>query len=1593
MDSQRLRRAFGVTMTPTPTRQTSLAQRRTVRRKGRVLAWLRNNTPQKEHKGLDRVAEALFGAVSAHAADLSVEEWGAVVRTAHRFLARSGPEEDLAKILPAGWDLAVANLEECCGAPVDTTTTTVLIRCQDSPFIFEAVRNFLRKRGIHIFLSLHPVLDHDGGSEQLIYLQIDKLLHPQRLAEMRLGIAWLLRGVMLSIDDFAHFNTRLAALATELEEGNGNHEVAAFVEWLVDDHFIFLGYQAFETDGRGKPYRPVRRTGLGMFRDQRVLERLLPGLGEEVAAGVGALRAMLEMDFSPAGTRVAYHNEPVECLMLETRSRAGRRRRHCLVGRLSRGGVLMRSSAVPYLRAKLAAIQEARGRTGGRYQRREIEALFNYFPKRELLYSPVADLIQRFDEVLSVQGDEGLSVGYRLGKGDAYWAVTVGLPRTRFGEATAWTIAGVVAEAFGRPVVDRVEGLGDAVGVLVFYLPASGAAPPPTAVALHERIRDALTEWEDELLRLLVERYGEHPAFVLLHRYGPRLPVVYKECTDPRVALADVERLERLVETAGPLPYCTDNDRGELQLRIIAAAPLDLMALIPTLRNLGLAASDELLARLKRAPGKPAVHVVTLGGSDAHLTAVRACQDALCEALAAVLRGEMQDDPSNALILQAGLSPKAVRWFRALRGYLLQVNQSLMETGVLRTVLTYPAAIAALYDYFTARFDPDLAGDRDGAVAQAARRFAERLAEVTGLADDEILRGLFNIVAATVRTNYFTPEGDHYLALKIDSQAIDKMPEPRPLVEIFVHARGMEGIHLRGGRVARGGLRWSDRPDDFRTEVLGLMKAQMVKNSVIVPVGSKGGFVLRRTAFASRDEQMGHLRAQYQTFVAGLLGLTDNVVAGRVVHPPGLVIHDGDDPYLVVAADKGTAHLSDAANEVAARRGFWLGDAFASGGARGYDHKKEAITARGAWECVKRHFRELDRDIQNEPFTVVGIGDMDGDVFGNGMLMSRHIRLQVAFNHRHIFLDPDPDPARSYKERERLFRLPGSAWSDYHPALISSGGGVFARTAKAIELVPNVRDMLATKRATVSGEELIRLALTMAVDLLYNGGIGTYIKASAESHVDVRDKANDRVRVDACDARARVVCEGGNLGVTQLGRLEYAARGGRINTDAVDNSAGVDLSDHEVNLKLLCQVAMEQGRLKDGAARDRLLVQVTGEVAALCLADNYHQSACVSLDQRRGRESAAPFVSLIERRVADGVLPAAEERVPVGEALEEAVKAHDGLLRPTLCTLLGYEKMRLEAAITDSPLVDLPGAEYYLRAYFPTVFVRRFGDLLERHPLRAEIIATVMVNKIVNQAGITFFSEMEEETGAPPWEIAHAYLVAERITDADSYRDWLAKLDNKMEAAVQYDLALRQEELLGHLTLRLLNRSPEERPAFVDIAHYRRQVRAFEASFVGGDHAREVVALRQQGVPAPLAQHAARLSRLRGIFEVIDLHQEMGTPFVAIGQCLVVVGDTLCLDELRTRLADLAVDGEWQEQARHDLLEEVSRLRYRLVTAVLRRHSQRHTVAAAVDAFFAERGEPLRAYRERLAALVASDRADAVMFSVVLHQLRELLPE
>jgi glutamate dehydrogenase len=710
-----------------------------------------------------------------------------------------------------------------------------------------------------------------------------------------------------------------------------------------------------------------------------------------------------------------------------------------------------------------------------------------------------------------------------------------------------------------------------------------------------------------------------------------------------------------------------------------------------------------------------------------------------------------------------------VEVLRTLRNHLVQVRPN-YNADTINGVLVRNSGVArAMFEEFGAKFDPRLHGDRKAAVNEANERFRHALDSVASLVDDEILRALENLVGAAVRTNFYQHPERPVISVKVDSSRVDGMVSPRPMFEIYVHSRRLEGIHLRGGKVARGGIRWSDRHDDFRTEILGLMKTQMVKNSVIVPVGSKGGFVLKGT-LPPRPALDGYLVDRYRQFISGLLDVTDNLVDGAVAHPPDVVRHDEDDPYLVVAADKGTAHLSDTANQVSAQYGFWLGDAFASGGSVGYDHKKEGITARGAWECVKHHFRNLGVDVQAQPFTMAGVGDMSGDVFGNGALLSRTTRLVAAFDHRHIFIDPSPDPERSFVERERMFALPRSSWRDYDASLISRGGGVYERTAKSIKVSAEARALLDIDKAEVSGEEMIRRILTARVDLLYNGGIGTYVKASAEDDAAVGDRTNDRVRVDARDVRARVVAEGGNLGLTQRARVEYWAGGGLINTDAVDNSGGVDMSDHEVNLKILLDLLVRSGVIKSRQERNRLLAEMTDEVSNLVLVDNAQQARAITLDGLRSAARYEEHVSLLEDLVKAGIVSRKDDALPKREELLASPARDRGLPRPVLAVLLGHTKNWAFKALLATPVVDSATARPFLDAYFPKRLREGYAKHFEAHPLRREIIATCVVNHLINHAGVGFLHRAMAATGAEVGPVVEAYLEADREKGGASAR-------------------------------------------------------------------------------------------------------------------------------------------------------------------------------------------------------------------------------
>jgi glutamate dehydrogenase len=816
------------------------------------------------------------------------------------------------------------------------------------------------------------------------------------------------------------------------------------------------------------------------------------------------------------------------------------------------------------------------------------------------------------------------------------------------------------------------------------------------------------------------------------------------------------------------------------------------------LGNLGLTVTDELRVPLILPEGRQGyLYRLELQASPGRIASLLKEMDRFVDALRALDEGRTADDPLNGLILDANLSYREVELLRTLRSHLLQIRSNYNMDTVNRVLMANAEVARALFRLFEARFDPKRVGDRAEAIKKCSHETQKALETVKSLFDDEILRAFNNLITCILRTNYYQQPERPVISIKVDSQKVEGMSLPRPMVEVYVRSPLLEGIHLRDGRVARGGIRWSDRHDDFRMETLGLMKTQTLKNVVIVPVGSKGGFVLKGKMPAG-SAMDAYLSDRYREYISGLLDITDNIIDGVVLHPPEVVLHDGDDPYLVVAADKGTAHLSDTANGVSSQYGYWLGDAFASGGSAGYDHKKIGITGKGAWECIKHHFRNLGIDIQDQVFTVCGIGDMGGDVFGNAMLCSRAIKLVAAFNGDHLFIDPDPDPARSYEERKRLFHLEHSTWRDYNLAAISPGGGIFDRSAKAIPLTPEIRSLLDIDGATASGEEIVRSVLAARVDLLYDGGIGTYVKSSNESHAQVGDRANDRVRINGVEVRARVVGEGGNLGFTQKARVEYWMRGGVMNTDALDNSGGVDMSDHEVNIKILLDMLVRKGVIGSREERNQILVEMTDEVAAAVLAHNIQQSRALTLDGMRSAAQYEDFVGLIDQMVAGDVIHRAEESVVLREDLLNVKSRDRGLPRPLLAVLLAYNKMWAFARILHTEFPDSAAAGPFIDSYFPKRLRVAFAPFFADHPLRREIAATEAVNYVVNNGGIGLIPRLTKASGSDLHTVVSSYLDLDRRSGLPDLRQHF--LNGGLDAVAEHRALLRAEDALETAT-------------------------------------------------------------------------------------------------------------------------------------------------------------------------------------------------
>ncbi|MGR8931235.1 MAG: NAD-glutamate dehydrogenase domain-containing protein [Gammaproteobacteria bacterium] len=1015
--------------------------------------------------------------------------------------------------------------------------------------------------------------------------------------------------------------------------------------------------------------------------------------------------------------------------------------------------------------------------------------------------------------------------------------------------------------------------------------------------------------WIEDLRVVLQRALGETTGFRLWQKYHVLFPDDYQAVIPSRLAVRDVLRLEQILEVKklGVDLFKPDTQYPHYRLHFYTYRERYLDEFIPVLENLHLRVMDQVQFSFSVDGITLAVKSFTIKAATSESVPFNRIKKRLLETIQAVFEGRAENDPLNQLVLMAGLSWHECDVLRTYRNYFLQLNHWTSKASVHHALVNNPRVAQGLFDYFEARFRPNPVWQesfvREEQVLFPLRlQLLENIAAVSNINDDRILRVIFNLIDATVRSNFHKRRlmEDYFIAIKIHSLGVIDMQAPRPHYEIYVHGVDMEGIHLRGGKVSRGGIRWSDRIDDFRTEILDLMQTQISKNALIIPTGAKGGFVVKANIMERDNKEAG--KTAYIRFIRGLLDLTDNYRDDVVVSPDGIVVHDDPDPYLVVAADKGTAKFSDIANEVAEAYRFWLGDAFASGGSNGYDHKLLGITARGAWECVKRHFRELGKDIQAQPFTVIGIGSMDGDVFGNGMLLSTCIRLRAAFSGQHIFLDPEPLPNDGpFKERQRLFETPGSSWNDYDRRLISTGGGVYNRTDKDIPVSAELRSWLGVRYKSVDGETLIQLLLKAPVELLWLGGIGTYIKASSEKSEDVGDRANDNVRVDACDVKALVVGEGANLGFTQKARIEYALRGGRIDTDAVNNSAGVDTSDHEVNLKILLSRLHNKGLVED---YQRLFTDMTPAVCELVLADNIAQSLCLSLEQRRCAEDPAKFIQVAERLESAGKLDRAVESFPTTKEMQ--ARPGQALTRPELAVLMSASKMYLTEQLESKPqLLERECHDRYLQAYFPAEFRARFSEHLVGHPLSNQIKATMMSNRIINQAGCGFLVQDESDAeGMMPY--ANSYLIFDHVIEAESLRSAIRQLDNRVAADKQYQLELQLEQTLTALAGWSVDQDQNDCPNADTIAHYQHALNEYQDFLkrqVGDELLVQVDSHQQAGIPSELAEKLAIVVNLKDFLFMLDLAERTKYDYMTLQRLLDDIDENLGTREIEQRLA------------------------------------------------------------------------------------------
>ena len=1511
--------------------------------------------------------------------------------------------------------------------------TVVQIVTDDMPFLVDSVSAALSRAQHSIHLVIHPIymVKRDGAgnlvdvlaeevtnatnvpsgysTESWMCFEIDRETDDEDLRHLEDQLQHVLADVRAAVEDWSRMRDKARDIARNLVDPGSREfdleqrqEASAFLTWLADDHFTFTGYCEY-SHSQSSDLQSVPGTGLGILRadSSETDSELRPH----------ALLLVTKSDTRSMVHRSSYTDHVSLAKTDETGKVIGEYR---FIGLYSSSAYTQSVFEIPMVAAKAQSVVDAFALGSESHSGKDLVQFLETYPRDQIFQATAQELEVIARGVLQLQERRQVKIFVRDEVLGRYASVLVYFPRDRYNTDVRLKMEQVLLDTYGADNVDFTARLTDSVLARLHFevrMPVGVHTPPVNLETLESALAHATRFWEDDFADELLSQRGEEEMVRITRAWKTAFPESFKEDIPARDAVEHLLRLEALEsQEVGAISVAlnasSDADEGARRFTIYRLGkPITLSSVLPMLHDMGIEVIDERAYDIRRAGAHTAwVYDFGIGFEESETPGLDTLSQRFCETFMSAWSGDIDTDGFNALVVHGGLNARNVAIIRAYSAYLRQAGTPFSQGYLQQVLRTNVGIVQKVLDLFRARFDPEYSGDRADAEVQLVGAINSALDEVSSLDHDRIMRASVALVRATLRTNVYQLDADgkpqSVMAFKLDPRRVPDLPLPLPMFEIWVFSPRVEGIHLRFATVARGGLRWSDRLEDFRTEVLGLVKAQMVKNTVIVPSGAKGGFVVKRGPEPTdRDAWLAEGIACYQMFIGALLDVTDNLIKGDTVAPVNVVRHDSDDPYLVVAADKGTATFSDIANKISLDRGFWMGDAFASGGSIGYDHKAMGITARGAWESVKRHFLELGIDCQAEEFTAVGVGDMSGDVFGNGMLLSEHTRVIAAFDHRHIFLDPNPNAAASFAERQRLFALPRSSWEDYSPTLISSGGGVFPRNAKSLPISPEIRVALdiQSDSESMTPSELISHILRARVDLLWNGGIGTYVKSQSETNSQVGDKANDSLRVDGQQLRARVVGEGGNLGFTQLGRIEAARSGVKLNTDAIDNSAGVDTSDHEVNIKILLDQAVISGALQPDA-RNVLLATMTDEVGLQVLRDNYEQNAI--LEQSRSHSDAMLRVHqrLMQGLESQELLNRTVEYLPTDSAIDSLHASGLGLTSPELAVLMAYVKIDLKSVRADDELFDEEWAQELLAHYFPTALRQKYSDLMPTHPLRRQIIATVLANDMVNHGGITFAWRAMEETGAGTSEVLRAYRVSREIFNFSALWSQIEALDGRVSTECQTELYLESRRLLDRATRWFLQTRGGRLDVSGEISRFQSTVAQMSPLIPGmlrgaereryDNHAARLVAL---GAPAELAGRIAGLLDEFSLLDIVDIALKADADAQHVTSLYFSMSERFEVDRLLAHITHLPRDDRWASNARSALRSDLYAALAGLTSRVVNATENTENVDSRILAWEERFAEGVARTRATLGEIAISEQVDLATLSVALRAIRTLV--